>query len=213
MRGVFTGRVRAVVRQIADLGLPADLQRESEGNHRARQAAGFGAAAPVFDLRFAWSQQPVGLRGADLAHLPPHRGWQLVVLGFIVRQPEIDQSHQALAARLFRGLPEAPEHLRDFQPILRRPAFAHGGIAAPASARIEQLDGVFVAVAELLAHFIDQARAALPPASRVTLPQPRQHLFSDFLTHRHRSGLPVSSFLSQRPFSSSLLPPLRCQNF
>lgn len=122
------------------------------------------------------------------------------MLGFVMRQPQLQHCHQALAAGLLGHLPDAPEHLHNLDTILGRPPFAHGRIATPARAGIEQLDGVFTTIAELLAQLVNHARAALPPAPHIPLPQTRQHLFPNFLTHGHRLGLPVSSFLSQRPF-------------
>jgi hypothetical protein len=65
---------------------------------------------------------------------------------------------------------------------------------------IEQFDGVLAAVTKLLTSLDNHAFAALPTAVHIPLLQTRQHLFSDFLTHEHRLGLPVSSFLSQRAF-------------
>jgi hypothetical protein len=172
-----------------------------EANVVLEQAARFGAAAAsVFALRFARGQQAVHLGGADRAELFAHFGRQLAVLGLVVRQPQLQHGHQALAAGLLGHLPDAPEHLNNFITILGRPPFAHGGITAPAGARSQQLDGVLAAVTELLAQLVNHARAALPPTPHIPLPQTRQHLSSDFLTHEHRLGLPVSFFLSQRPF-------------
>jgi hypothetical protein len=59
---------------------------------------------------------------------------------------------------------------------------------------------MFAAVTKLLANLIQQRSPPFFPSAQIPLPQPRQQLFSDFLTHRHPSFVSVSSFLSQRPF-------------
>jgi hypothetical protein len=66
---------------------------------------------------------------------------------------------------------------------------------------MKQFDRAFAAVPKLLTQVVNQSTFAFPAPPHIALPQPRQHLFSDFLTHRHAFALPVSSFLSQQGFS------------
>jgi len=82
-----------------------------EANVVLEQAAGLRpAATTMFALRFAWGQQPVGLRGADRTELFAHLGRQPAVLGLVVRQSQLQHCHQALAAGLLGHLPDAAEH-------------------------------------------------------------------------------------------------------
>ena len=165
------------------------------------QASGLRAAATaVLALRFARGQHPVHVRRADGPELFAHFGTEFAVLSLVVRQPQLQHRYQALTAGLLSHPPDAPEHLHDLRTILGWAPLAHPRVTSPARAGAEQLDGVLAAVTELLTQLVDHARAALPPTVHIPLPQARQHLFPDFLTHGHQLGLPVSSFLSQRPF-------------
>ena len=128
----------------------------ADGDVVLEQAAGLGAAAAtVLALRFAWSQQAVNLRSTDGFELLAHLRGQFAVLRFVVRQPQPEHLHQALAARLLGHLPDPPEHLHDLIAILGRPPLAHRRVAAPARARTQQLDGVLAAVTELLAQLVN----------------------------------------------------------
>jgi len=67
----------------------------------------------------------------------------------------------------------------------------------------EYLDGALAAVAPLLADLVNQKGMAFLAPIRIPLPQSRQHFFGNLSTHRHSSGLSMSSFLSQRPSSAT----------
>jgi len=147
-------------------------------------------------------EQPVQRRRADRAQQFPLAGGELVVMAFVVPQPQGQGRRQPFAAGLLGGQPDRPHHRLD-QPIAR---LGTGMLAATGCGQrvAQEFDGILALVTVILAQLVEPAGFAFAAAPLVARSQFGQQIRLYGLAHVHWPRLFPGSFIHEAttPFSA-----------